>query len=573
MDAANWQERNVKGNYLTEDIMDLVLETARDYAHQCATNAKKLGLKSDRDSLNRLWSWVKANVDYVEDGTDEWRRRCNALGIPIPSTPPQDVPTPNRALDQGFCDCKGMAVIVSGHLQCAGIPHKILFTSHYPNEPVHHVFVVADLQPGVQTPIDCTIGSFGVEALPIYTRKYFPMLRQINGVTRLNDGALTLQLYQERLELEKELARKAGISGVQEEYALALSDVDAAWRLIERGEYDAINGVGKIKVPPIIKKAAEGVKNGVDAAVKAVNDVQKKIAEEVIAILLPGASPFFLYLFAKQPELLSEKAREQRKKAEKVANFITDTLGMKDERFMQIVRNGIMKKAQKTPEQLIAEAVSRQGVNGIGIIPALAVIASEAVPVIMKLINALAEKFGKKKPIDNITAEDFPTGGEAAGSKASEIIETFAPDAAAKAAEKDASKDGNSGGGASDTQNKGTETTTSGIPKWVMWGGLGLLGLGLIYMIATSGKKKRRSISGARRRKKRKAASRPRRRRARVAATAIGAPRRKRRKTVKRKGTKRRTTTKRRTSVGKRKITRRAKKAGSGKKGKKAKKR
>ena len=85
---------------------------------------------------------------------------------------------------------------------------------------------------------------------------------------------------------------------------------------------------------------------------------------------------------------------------------------MKEDRFMQICRNGIMKKLSKTPEQLIAEVVTKK-VNGVGIIPALAMVAGEAIPVLMKLINALPSlrSSGKKKPVESLSESDFPFRG------------------------------------------------------------------------------------------------------------------------------------------------------------------
>lgn len=82
------------------------------------------------------------------------------------------------------------------------------------------------------------------------------------------------------------------------------------------------------------------------------------MAKAILEVQLPAAAPMFLYLFINDPatiEKLPTKAREKRKKSERLANFIVNEVGMKREHFMGIVRNGIKKRYGKEPEAVIAD--------------------------------------------------------------------------------------------------------------------------------------------------------------------------------------------------------------------------
>lgn len=191
------------------------------------------------------------------------------------------------------------------------------------------------------------------------------------------------------------------------------------WGLPElSGNSPTIGFLKKIakKIKGAVKKAAKAVAKGAKAvaktAVKAGKVVVKtalKIAtlplrlaaKGILEITLPKAAPFFLYLFITDSKLLAKmpaNVQAKRKKAEKVANFIVNGIGMKRNHFMAICRNGIMKHYGKSPENVIAEMT--KGIAGIGIVPLLAVGA------VVEIIQKLSKLLGKKG--ESVSSSDSP---------------------------------------------------------------------------------------------------------------------------------------------------------------------
>ena len=188
----------------------------------------------------------------------------------------------------------------------------------------------------------------------------------------------------------------------------------------------SISGIGK--TPKFLKKVAAGVKKAVKAtgkgvakAAKATGKVAKVVvktavkvataplrllAKGILEVTLPKAAPFFLYLFITDPKTLASapaKVKAKRAKAEKLANFIVNGIGMKRDHFMAICRNGIMKQYKKSPENVIADMMGNK-ISGIGVIGIAAVTA--LISIIQK-ISALIKKKG-----DKVSVTDSPDGGD-----------------------------------------------------------------------------------------------------------------------------------------------------------------
>lgn len=152
-----------------------------------------------------------------------------------------------------------------------------------------------------------------------------------------------------------------------------------------------------------LKKVGKSVKKGLKAVTKVLSAPQRAFVKLLLEIYLPKAAPVFLYLFINDPKLIAKLppvALEKRKKAEKQANFIVNTVGMKRAHFMGIVRNGIMKEYGKSPEKVISEQM--RGMAGIG---AAAILAS-AFGFLMKIIGKLGSLF-KKRPEEMPDEESF----------------------------------------------------------------------------------------------------------------------------------------------------------------------
>lgn len=187
---------------------------------------------------------------------------------------------------------------------------------------------------------------------------------------------------------------------------------------------DSVSGTESVNTIGFLKKIAAAVKKGVKAvakgakvvakgAVKVATKVVKTVAKVVTAPLrlaakailevsLPKAAPFFLYLFINDQKIIDKlptKVRAKRKKAESVANFIVNGIGMKRDHFMGIVRNGILKQRGKSPENIIADELKGK-ISGIGVIPVI------VVTTVISIIQKLSKLLGKKS--EDVSANDAP---------------------------------------------------------------------------------------------------------------------------------------------------------------------
>jgi hypothetical protein len=191
--------------------------------------------------------------------------------------------------------------------------------------------------------------------------------------------------------------------------------------------------IGKIKLKKIFKNAGNAIKKGTKAftkvvattikkptqllvkatkgitklALKAITTPAKLAAKGTIELLMPKMAPTFLYLFIKDPALVAKlpaKAQRKRTKSAKLAKFITGTLGMKEDHFYGIARNGIMKHYGKSPEAVLSAMLGAK-VSGIGILPIIAAV----LPVIIKVVKLIGSVFGKKdKDAESYSANDIP---------------------------------------------------------------------------------------------------------------------------------------------------------------------
>lgn len=217
------------------------------------------------------------------------------------------------------------------------------------------------------------------------------------------EAELALMLHEQKLELEQDVAAKMyGIGSVADNaYELELAAVNNALYEIANPRLKATRNfrslvpaketefIGKPKdraVKKEKKKTDKAVKK--NAAGKAVNKkdakrlekinvtVKKKkegllkkvakvvtaplrlIAKGAIEMFLPKSAPVFLYLFITDQKVLSKAPAvviAKRARAQKIADKITGKIGMKQDHFMQILRNGILSNLGDTPENVIAK--------------------------------------------------------------------------------------------------------------------------------------------------------------------------------------------------------------------------
>jgi hypothetical protein len=176
--------------------------------------------------------------------------------------------------------------------------------------------------------------------------------------------------------------------------------------------------IGKFSLKKIVQKSGNAIKTAAKAVVNVVTAPAKLAVKGVLEVALPQMAPGLLYLFIKKPSLierLPEKARRKRKRQETFAKFVTGTIGMKEDHFMGIIRNGIMKKMGKSPEAVLA-AMLKVPESEIGILPLMAGI----VPVIIKVVDVLKKVFGAKSGEGELAQEDLPDASDFSDWSASE---------------------------------------------------------------------------------------------------------------------------------------------------------
>lgn len=200
--------------------------------------------------------------------------------------------------------------------------------------------------------------------------------------------------------------------------------------------------------PKGIKKIVEAVKKAGQAAVKAATFVPRTIIKGIIEISLPKAAPNFLYLFVNQPELIAklpDAARKKRKKQEELFVFITKNIGMKSDHVMAILRNGIIERTGKEPEQLLAAQLGG-AIAGIGLIDDAFKILVEIIEKIVKVIGKKGPKFEKGDAPD--VAADFPAAGMTESRQLAKEVEAQKADILAPAGESENEYAANEGGAA-----------------------------------------------------------------------------------------------------------------------------
>ncbi|MGZ4040407.1 MAG: transglutaminase-like domain-containing protein [Bacteroidia bacterium] len=268
-------------------------------------------------------------------------------------------------------------------------------------------------------------------------------------VQDISAGEMDLLIARERLKIEKEIAEKnRGLGALKAKgYQSAIDSVEDALGIIDDPDAHAhvcmieedivsgvyspgLSGIGrskeerrkrreerkkngkglfnkvKTKTGKFFKDAVDKAKAGIKSVVNAVTAPERMLAKAILEHTLPKAAPFFLYLFINDQKIIDKlpaKARKKRKKAENIANFIVNTLGMERSHFMGIVRNGIMKEKGASPETLIASLVKGK-ISGIGLM--------EDVGFVIELIQKIASIFKKKAPDDTVDATDTASGDD-----------------------------------------------------------------------------------------------------------------------------------------------------------------
>ncbi|RTL56243.1 MAG: peptidoglycan-binding protein [Sphingobacteriales bacterium] len=355
----------------TGDIISTVLYGDKKAAWYTEKFAQTLKGKTLFETCRNIWEFVKTQIPYVLD-----------------PKPYQDIKSPGRLWQLKQGDCKSFSVFIGSCLKNLKIPYGYRFASYDSADPTPtHVYVFVPLATGGEIILDAVwSGPFNTQkqythkidkmAVVRYlgnTDKHIPgVLKITKPVDEMSEGELDLLLARQRIEIDKANAMRVGIHGI-EGYDEALKTVNHCLRNIDNpavisgigDEFIAGGQVGKLKVGKFLKKVGKGIAKGAKALVKVITLPLRMVAKGAMEIYLPKAAPFFLYLFAANPDKLPDVMKRKRKKAEKFKKFVVNGLGMREKHFMAIIRNNLTKRLGKQPESYLADMLKKR-ISGIG---------------------------------------------------------------------------------------------------------------------------------------------------------------------------------------------------------------
>ena len=424
----------VKKDGDTQDIINAILWADRQPEHLNSLKDLAPSLKGNNleTTLRNVWAWVKENIQYILDENGK-----------------QVIKSPAQTYWDGFSDCKGRSLFITSFLKNLGIPYSYRFASYTGSYPYKHVYVVVKANGRIYK-LDPDMRAFNIEQKTTYFKDYdmseisyigssmnpkkrFKKIKEgrlhlFKSIGEMTDFDMELAILKQRDEIQKQiLERQAGVGCPHAEpikQRIKTYNKIIELRKSNLPEAQQLAGIGQAieqhfeeaQVGNIFKRAAKAVKKVANKVVTAAKTAGKAVikvvtaparlaAKGILEVMLPSSAPFFLYLFITNQDTINklpEKARKKRKKSERIAHFIVDGIGMKQDHFMGILRNGIMKKYGESPEQVLSKMV-KGPINGIGIAPALIL---AAIPVVKKIISTLMKVFGKKG--EEISEEDAP---------------------------------------------------------------------------------------------------------------------------------------------------------------------
>lgn len=289
-----------------------------------------------------------------------------------------------------------------------------------PNPVDHMIGIEEDILNGEYSLHDRVAG-IGNPAEINNIRKHLAMRRRANRIKRVQAEQISGVMIGKRGGKPK---TKTGgfLKRAAQRVAPVLKKVVKAHNPVNQLKF-AAKGLKKVakKVGPGLKKFANSKAGKILRTVLNPAGALTRLAVKgILEVTLPKAAPFFLYLFINDPAIIAKlppKVKRKRDKSLKVKNFIVNVIGMKDEHFMGICRNGIMKQMGASPETILSRSI--KGISGIGADPYTA-----AIMFVIQLITKLVQVFKKKKTDDlNVTADDAPSESDFAETSEAEKTE------------------------------------------------------------------------------------------------------------------------------------------------------
>lgn len=204
----------VKERFVTEDIINVIMQADAKAATYTKEFAKHLKGSSDYQTCFNIWSFLKGHIRYIED-----------------KTPTQDVKSPASLVHSGYGDCKSFSIFTASILKNLGIPYSYRFAS-YSNSPVPtHVYIIAHTGKG-NVIIDAVWHYYDSEKEFKHKKDYYMSLNYVHGIgadqkpgrlvipdiDNLTEGELDLLIAKQNREiLQDQVRRIKGIGSLTEE--------------------------------------------------------------------------------------------------------------------------------------------------------------------------------------------------------------------------------------------------------------------------------------------------------------------------------------------------------------------
>lgn len=386
-------------NGITDDIVSEILTVLADSTWQTSDLAKSFREANPKQTAENIHRYIRENIVY----------RLDPDGVQL-------IKTPARTILDGFGDCKAYSILACSLLQNVGIACCLRFVSFNQSPTWTHVYAVAK-EGNQEYFIDACLPAFNQQKPYTHKKDYMTKIYRVSGLPsaigtithdsgletttfainplQTNEGELDLLLLRERLELEQQIARRTAVvngfvaigSTLDNRYERELQVLNAALQNLHNPAYleqlanISISGpaIGKTVFGKIFSKAkdavtnvaktvATGVKNAAEFVGDKARDVVMLPVKAILEITLPKAAPVFLYLFLTPEQLAKapQSVKNKQAKASRKAKFITNVIGMKDEHFMGIIRNGVMKQQGMTPEQALSKYTSAAATSSNG---------------------------------------------------------------------------------------------------------------------------------------------------------------------------------------------------------------
>lgn len=422
----------------TSDIMNVILNVIKNYNISAETKEFSKGFKATYKDMERLYWFVKDNVEYREDPTGfQWIR-----------TPARTWHDRNEGLD-----CKSFTVFMVSVFQNLGLPYIVRFASYSKSPTPTHVYPLVKI--GNRWVImDAVWDKFDSEKSFTH-KKDFKMseIAVLSGVKSpasiknskigmlLRDSAVTVDFETQNL-----IAELTAVTDSIPDYIIESDGGDltsmtggefSRWLAAKQyPEYAGTirNGLISSSTPQSISQFIidtagntapafpipfdlsqfEGTTEGpyIQGVFSKIGDWFKNQWQKLVNFIfkdgLKKSAEFFMYVFA-QRDKLTAILKTKQDKQNTTLSWMANASGQSLDQYKATIRSHIMtKNGGKTPETLLNEAATKR--NTLARQTWVSAVLA-ALPVVIDIIKKIATLF-KKKDVPVVSAEDGSDLGE-----------------------------------------------------------------------------------------------------------------------------------------------------------------